>query len=376
VRATNALQTAEADFRFGLARAREHSEAIALMQGEPSERAGATRRFGGIRRTWDRQSLAYMGIVAFSTGYGALLPVFPILVAAPQYILGAMSLGMLMQAAQAFQKLTSSLSWPVDNLGDMARTRASADRVLSLYEDMQRLDAEARHASSDRITMGARIRGRLQVEKLCIADPEGRILLDRLDLRIHRGERVLVTGDPAVTSSLFKVLGGLWPWGRGEVRLPEDGSLQFMPQRPFLPEGTLRRALAYPRSASDFDAPMIGRALECAGVAWLQPRLDEEDNWEQALPLRAQQRLGFARVLLLRPAWILMEEATDAFDPRGEQLILEMLHHELPNSAVLTISFHPGLEPLHQRKIVLNRLREEKWLFNGQRNHRAVQDGL
>jgi putative ATP-binding cassette transporter len=117
---------------------------------------------------------------------------------------------------------------------------------------------------------------------------------------------------------------------------------------------------------------MIGRALECAGVAWLQPRQDQADNWEQALPLRAQQRLGFARVLLLRPAWILMEEATDAFDPRGERLILEMLHHELPNSAVLTISFHAGLEPLHQRKIVLNRLREERWLFNGQHNHRAV----
>jgi len=367
VRSTNALQTAEADFRFGLARAREHSEAIALMHGEPMERSGATRRFRLIARTWYRQSRAFMGIVSFSTGYGALLPVFPILVAAPQYIAGAMTLGILMQAAQAFQRLTSALSWPIDNLGDMARTRASADRVLSLYEDMQRLDAEAREPNGNRIVLERDGHARLVIQDLCIADPEGRMLLQHLDLEIRRGERVLVAGDPAVTSSLFKVMGGLWPWGSGRVLLPADGNMQFMPQRPFLPEGTLRQALCYPRPSNAFGDAAVARALECSGSSWLAPRLDEYDNWEQALPLRAQQRLGFARVLLQRPAWILMEEATDAFDPRGERVILEMLQHELPDSALLTISFHSGLEPLHHRKIVLNRLAEERFLFAGKR---------
>ena len=369
VRSTNALQTAEADFRFGLARAREHSEAIALMHGEPMERSGATQRFRLIGRTWYWQSRAYMGIVSFSTGYGALLPVFPILVAAPQYITGAMTLGILMQAAQAFQRLTSALSWPIDNLGDMARTRASADRVLSLYEDMQRLDAEARAPNGNRIVLERDGQARLVIQDLCIADPEGRVLLEHLDLEIRRGERVLVAGDPAVTSSLFKVMGGLWPWGSGRVLLPADGSMQFMPQRPFLPEGTLRQALCYPRPTDAFGDDAVERALECSGSSWLAPRLDEHDNWEQALPLRAQQRLGLARVLLQRPAWILMEEATDAFDPRGERVILEMLQHELPGSAMLTISFHSGLEPLHHRKIVLNRLAEERFLFPGKRGN-------
>ena len=148
VRTTNALQTAEATFRFGLSRARENTEAIALMHGEPMERAGSSARFGQIVREWNRQSLAYMGLVSFGTGYGALLPVFPILIAAPQYIRGAMSLGVLMQAAQAFQRLTSALSWPVDNIGEIARCRASADRVLSLYEDMQQLDADCAGAAT------------------------------------------------------------------------------------------------------------------------------------------------------------------------------------------------------------------------------------
>lgn len=362
VRSTNALQTAEANFRFGLARAREHSEAIALMHGEPMERSGAATRFVQIVRDFDRQSLAYMGIVSFSTGYGGLLPVFPILIAAPQYILGAMTLGVLMQAAQAFQRLTSALSWPVDNVGEIARCRASADRVLSLYAAMQQLDAGARTPDRQRITLGQSNDQRLVIEDLCIADPTGLILLEHFSAEIHHGERVLVAGDPTVTASLFKVIGGLWPWGSGRVLLPEDGGVLFMPQRPFLPEETLRQALCYPQPAAAFGDDAIRHAMECSGVAWLAPRLDEHNNWEQALPLRAQQRLGFARALMQRPAWVFMDEATNAFDPGGERLILEMLHHKLPDTALLTISVHPGLEPLHDRKIVLNRVAEKKYL--------------
>jgi putative ATP-binding cassette transporter len=367
VRSTNALQTAEANFRFDLARAREHSEAIALMHGEPIERSGAAALFAQIVRDFDRQSFAYMGIVSFSTGYGGLLPVFPILIAAPQYILGAMSLGVLMQAAQAFQRLTSALSWPVDNVGEIAHCRASANRVLSLYGDMQRLDAEARAPNEHRIALGRSEGRRLKIENLCIADPSGLILVEHFDAEIQRGERVLIAGDPAVTSSLFKVIGGLWPWGSGRVLLPKDGGMQFMPQRPFLPEATLRQALCYPRPVDAFGDSSIRYALECAGVGWLAPRLDELNNWEQLLPLRARQRLGFARVLMQRPAWIFMEEATDSFDPKSERLILEMLHRELPNTALLTISFHPGLESLHHRKIVLTRVREKKYLFEERR---------
>ncbi len=362
VRTTNALQTAEQDFRFGLARAREHSEGIALMHGEPRERAGAAARFRQIVHDWDRQTLAYIGIVSFSTGYGALLPVFPILIAAPQYIAGVMSLGLLMQAAQAFQRVTSSLSWPVDNLGEIARCRASADRALSLYEDMLRLDAERAALRDRRIEIGVATRPRLVIEDLCIAEPDGCILFEHLNIEIHRGERLLISGDPAVTSSLFKVIGGLWPWGRGRVLLPKGGSMLFMPQRPFLPEGTLREALCYPFPPEKYSDDAIRYALECAGIAWLVPRLEERDNWEQILPLRAQQRLGFARVLMQRPGWLFLEEATDAFDPKGERLMLEMLRRELPDTAVVTISFHPGLEPLHDRKIVLNRLAAAKHL--------------
>ncbi len=362
VRATNDLQAAEATFRFGLSRVRENTEAIALMRGEPLERVGSAALFKRIVREWDRQSLAYMGLVSFGTGYGALLPVFPILVAAPQYIHGAMSLGVLMQAAQAFQRLTSALSWPVDNIGEVARCRASADRVLSLDEDIRHLDANPQAPNGRRIVLDRFDRSHLVIEDLCITEPSGQIIFEHFNADIRRGERVLITGDPDVTGSLFKVVGGLWPWGSGRVRLPADSDILFIAQRPFLPEGALRDALSYPHPSDSFSASSIRHVLECSGLAWIAPRLDEQGNWDQVLPQRVQQRIGFARALLQRPAWMFMEEATDAFDPKGERLIFEMLFRELPNTTLLNISFHPDLKRLHHRTLVLSRVREAKVL--------------
>jgi putative ATP-binding cassette transporter len=372
-RSTNALQTAEATFRFGLSRARENTEAIALMRGEPLERAGSSARFSQIVRDWNRQSFAFLGLVSFGTGYGMLLPVFPILIAAPQYILGVMSLGTLMQAAQAFQRLTSSLSWPVDNIGEIARCRASADRVLSLYEDLRQLDPVPKSSDVPRIILDRSERPRLVIEDLCIAEPSGRILLDHFSVDIRRGERVLIAGDPTVTGSLFKAIGGLWPWGSGRVSLPGDGDMSFIAQRPFLPEGTLAEALCCPQPPDTFPAASIRHALERVGLIRLVPRMDERDNWEQVLPQRTQQQLAFARVLLQRPAWVFMEEATAAFDPKGERLILEMLCRELPNTTLLNISFHPGLRPLHHRTLILSREGETKILFGKQRGNNCSQ---
>lgn len=372
IKTTNALQTAEATFRFGLSRAREHAEAIALMRGEPRERAGSKTRFGKVIRDWNKQSLAYMGLVSFGTVYGSLLPVLPILIAAPQYIAGAMSLGALMQAAQAFQQLTSSLSWPVDSIGEIARCRASAERVLSLYEDLQQLDDKSQASAHPQIVLERTAAASLVIEDLCIAEPSGRILTEHFSLDIRRGERVLISGDPALTGSLFKVIGGLWPWGSGRVRLPGDGEMLFLAQRPFLPEGTLREAICYPLATDAFSEADILRVLESVGLSRLVPRLDEQDNWEQALPPRAQQQLGFSRVLLQQPAWVFLDEATDAFDPEGELAVLEMLYRELPDATLLTISFHPDLGRLHQRTLTLNRAGETKVLFGGRRMGNGV----
>jgi putative ATP-binding cassette transporter len=351
--ATNRLQTAEANFRFGLAHSRENSEAIALLHGEAIERRKSRRLFNSLALRWNRQSLAYLWIVSFSTGYGTLLPVFPILIAAPQYISGAMTLGVLMQAAQAFQRLTSALSWPIDSLGDIAKCRASGDRVLSLYRDLQRLEASALGTGEHRIAVHRNDSNAIEFKGLAIESPDGKPLLAASSAEIKEGERVLLLGDSAAMSALFRVLAGVWPWGRGVLKLPLDRHIDFMPQRPYLPAGTLRMALSYPYPDERFDAQSILNALERAGMTSLIPRLDDVEVWDRALPLRAQQRLMCARVLLHRPDWVLVEESAEALDPLGANALLEVLHRELPNATVVTVSAHSQLARFHTRIVTL-----------------------
>lgn len=365
VRSTNSLQTMEANFRFGLARAREQSEAIALVGGEPVERRRSFALFADIREWWNRQTLAFTWILFFTSGYGALLPVFPILVSAPQYIAGTMSLGVLMQTAQAFQKLTSALSWPIDNLGDMAKWKASADRVLSLQEDLAALDGQTDRTPENQIAIGMAASSTLIVNDLRIAQPDGLLVLDGFNVEIREGERVLIDGDAGAAVDFFKVVAGLWPWGAGQVLLPRDRPIFFMPQRPFAPQGSLRAALSYPDEPDLFDDNAMREALDHAGLGYLTMRLSDTDNWDKVLTARGQQRLGFARLFLHRPGWIFMQEATDAFDPAGEEKMMEALRHEFPDATLMTIGFHPTLDRFHDRKLCLERSVDGRYLFGG-----------
>jgi putative ATP-binding cassette transporter len=197
-------------------------------------------------------------------------------------------------------------------------------------------------------------RDEFEVEALRLEEPGGRVLLEKFDAKLSRGERVLIKGDPAVTGPLFKALGGLWPWGHGRIALPAGGDVLFVPQRPFLPQGALRDALCYPRPPGAYARDEQLRVLGRTGLGWLAERLDTEDNWEQALPLHAQQRLALARVLLHRPSWVFMEEATDGFDGGGERAMLEVLDRELPGATLVAIRYRDGRDPMFGREIVVH----------------------
>jgi putative ATP-binding cassette transporter len=342
IRATNHLQTVEANLRFGLARMREHSEAIALTHGGTSERRHAGRLFADVGLGWNRQTLAYLGIVSFSTGYGTLLPVFPILIAAPQYVAGIMTLGLLMQAAQAFQRLTSALSWPIDNLGEIARCRASVYRIITFCEGMNRLEREAGENGNgvNRIELHRTNKAELEMRHLCLDNAAGQPLLAGFNFTVRQGEHILVTGDPSVTGALFKAIAGLWPWGRGEVFLPTGRDIVFVAQRPYLHTGTLRAVLTYPHPDAQYEESTLHWALECVGIGWLQSRLGDSEDWARVLPLRTQQRLDIARLFLQQPQWVFIEEAADAFDAKDESAVLELLQRELPNTTLINISRH------------------------------------
>ncbi|KAA0570460.1 ABC transporter ATP-binding protein/permease [Azospirillum sp. Sh1] len=366
VNAVNRRQGYEADFRFALARIRENGQTIALLHGESAERGHLTGLFAGVTRGWNGQTRALSHMMVFSASYSVLSAAFPILVAAPRYITGAITLGVLMQTAQAFQQTVGALSWPIDNLPRAAEWRASVERVLNLHDALVRLDREVCDVPDGHIqVVRADEHKSLTFAGVAIDEPNGTAVVHPFDLEVRPGDRVLIGGDATATIRLFRAVAGVWPWGRGLITLPAHTRVFFMPERPYLPHASLRAVLAYPGTASSVADDKAAAALVSVGLPDLVDRLDSLDRWDEVLSVPERQRLGFARLLIRRPDWIFLEDATDSLDPPAEEELLTLMERELPNATLLTIGHHAGLDAHHGRKLVLERtngavtLREE-----------------
>lgn len=350
--ATDARQTVEANFRFGLVSARENSLAIALVHGEDNEQVRFIALFKNIVHAWQRQTHAWSHLFMLTSGYSVLSMAFPILVSAPRYILGHIPLGALMQSAQAFQQTAGAWSWPVDNMAKVAEWRASVERVLGLVNGLNRLEQEIVRYDPHRIIRKKTEQDILRFSDLCIIRLDGVVCVSSINAEIRPGERVLITGNAFTGSKLFKAIVGLWPWGEGAIELPRD-PVFFMPPRPYLPTGTLRAAICYPSAHAEYTESAIAEALDLVGLEELHEQLDHEDNWAGALSREQQQRLGVVRLLLQQPKWILLQEAMDSLDSSCEMKMLRLIAQRLPDAAILTITNEPMAEGFHQRRIVL-----------------------
>ncbi len=352
INATDNKQTTEANFRFDLATAREHSLAIALIHSEADEQRRFFRLFREVVDAFNRQTHAMSHIMQFTSGYSVLSMAFPVLVSSPRYILGNITLGALMQSVQAFQQMTSALSWPVDNMSMVAQWRASVERVLSLVKALDDLEQELVRVDPHRIVREKSIDSVLRFQDLCIARLDNIVCVSALNADIRAGERVLITGNTFTGSKLFKAITGLWPWGSGRIELPDDEPMFFMPPRPYLPTGTLRAAICYP-SAEAFSQATLEQALALTGLTELIEQLDQVDCWDKILPREQQQRLGLVRLLLQRPKWILLQESFDSLDPDGEIEMYRLICQELPDAALLTVTNQPTAKAFHQRQIIV-----------------------
>ncbi len=279
---------------------------------------------------------------------------FPILVATPRYIAGTISLGTLMQTAQAFQQVTAALSWPVDNLARIAEWRASVERVLSLEEGVRIVATEAARVGPDAIVLD-RSAGRIGARGLCVATPDGTALLSDITLEVREGERALVDGDNEAAQALFRVLAGIWPWGQGIVDLPPDDGVAAIGERPHLPEGTLHEALVFPEAAAAHPHVEVARALAAVGLDALAERLDEARDWDRDLGIVELQRIAFARILLQRPRWILLGDTTAALEPQDADAMVDLVARDLPQAGLLVMGRHPGTAERFTRRLTLTR---------------------
>ncbi|MFZ3181381.1 MAG: ABC transporter ATP-binding protein/permease [Methylocystis silviterrae] len=350
-----AKAAAEADFRFELSHTRENAETIALIGGDDAERERHYARFSQVALRWVAVIGRQARMLFLSSGNNVLAPAIPLMLGAPKYVAGEMSLGDLMQAAAAFVQVQLALNWLADNSLRLADWFASARRVAALDLFFDDLDKLAIGAEEKMIDLAFSDDGALHLCGLSIAQHDGTLMLADSDAVIGRGEKVLVKGDSgAGKSTLIRAMAGLWPWGSGRILRPRDARIAFMPQQPYMPRGTLRDALDYPRDDTPPDPARTEKILAACGLAHLVSRLDEEQSWSDVLSGGEQQQLGFARVLLKRPDIIIMDEPTSALDDLSQTRLMELLCGEAPGSTIIHAARRNVDKRFYDREIQLN----------------------
>jgi vitamin B12/bleomycin/antimicrobial peptide transport system ATP-binding/permease protein len=354
---------AEAEYRYVLTRLRENGESIALLQGEDEERNGVDKSLKMVLRAWRDICIQTMRTTIVSQTSSYIAPVLPIILCAPKFLDGTMTLGEVMQAASAFTIVQAAFNWLVDNYPGLANWTASARRVALLQISVDDLE-RAEIGGVGRINRCEGKGAALRLRNLSVT-LDDRTLVTGAEVAIMPGEKVLVTGESGSgKSTLVRALAGLWPWGGGDIEMPAGAKLLLLPQRAYVPSGTLRRAANYPEAADSRTVEEVAKVLKKVGLGHLIEHLDEERPWDQILSGGEKQRLAFARIFLHRPDIIVLDEATAALDSQSEDRLMELLSQEFKHATVVSVGHRPELEALHGRKIILQRGRRDAKLVS------------
>ena len=344
-------QRVEADFRYALVRFRENMEAVALYRGEGEEKAGFQYRFTALTGNWWAIMRQIKRLTALTAGYDQVASVFPIIVAAPRYFAGKMLLGGLTQTAGAFGRVQDALSWFISRYPDLAGWRAVVDRLTTFQNAIDDAHAQARSG----FDMVPSPDGDLHLSNVTIALPNGTKLVEGAALTMTAGHSVVVTGrSGSGKSTLFRAIAGIWPFGHGRIAVPENAF--FLPQLPYIPLGSLRHVVTYPRPAQDFPRTAIAQALTDAGLPGLVDQIDRDENWAARLSGGEKQRVALARALLVRPSWIFLDEATASLDPDAETDLYRVLKERLPEATLVSIAHRPSVAALHDSQLELQRV--------------------
>jgi vitamin B12/bleomycin/antimicrobial peptide transport system ATP-binding/permease protein len=346
-------QRYEADFRFSLVRLRENAEAVTLLSGERAEEERLSDRFARVVGNWYGIMQRTKQLTFLTAGYSQVAVIFPFLVVSPLYFSGSMMLGGLMQIASAFGQVQGALSFFVKAYSDIADWKAVLNRLAGFDASIdwaQSLDDKAprvEHVADGGAT-------HLHADDLVVSLPNGQEIVRASDLRIAPAERVLVTGPSGSgKTSLFRALGGVWPFGSGSIRIPHGANVLVLPQKPYLPLGTLRGALAYPGPQEAFSVEESEEVLDAVGLEHLRAGLEETAYWSDRLSVGEQQRLSVARAWLQQPDWLFLDEATSALDEQSEAMLYRLLLERLPDAAIVSIGHRSSLVVFHDRFLEL-----------------------
>jgi putative ATP-binding cassette transporter len=350
VRLNYEQQRYEANFRFGLVRVRENAEEIALLHGEEAERQQLKTRFSDVIRNFYAIMNRQKWLVSFQAGYDQIANVFPYVVVSPAYFFTPMKLGELTQIANAFGTVQSNLSFFVSSYSTLASWKAVVDRLSGFDRSIDSAHVLEMHGPK----IACDGLGGLKASDLTIALPDGRSIVTVPRLDIAPGERVLITGpNGSGKTSLFRALGGVWPYGVGTIHVPPGAEALVLPQNAYLPLGSLRATLTYPRTEEAYPDAEIREVLSAVGLEKFAPELDTVHQWANRLSGGEQQRIAIARALLQKPNWLFLDEATSALDETSEAELYRLVRERLPGSAIVSIGHRQSLRAYHDRFLAL-----------------------
>ena len=344
-------QKAEADFRYALVRLRENGEGIALSGGETEERAVLGTRFGEVTDNWFRLMVRRFKLNLLTDTYEQAAVVFPFILGAPRYFAGAIELGGLMRIVSAFSQVQRSLSWFVSVYESLAAWSATVSRLTTF----QAAIGTAHRLASAGPVLGGSSADAIALGRADILLPNQQPVLQHADVAFRRGRSVTIAGrSGSGKSTVFRAIAGIWPFGSGTIERP-PGTYLFLPQRPYLPLGTLRHAITYPGDEKAYEPGLVRTALTAAGLPAMVERIDEEQPWSQILSGGEQQRLAIARALLLRPDWLFLDEATSSLDPAAESELYGALRQHLPETTIISIAHRPDVGGYHDETLTFQR---------------------
>jgi putative ATP-binding cassette transporter len=347
-------QRYEADFRFSLIRLRENSESIALYGGEKQEHAKLADRFQMVFQNFKELMLRQKKLTWFTSGYGQIAIIFPLVVAAPRYFSNQIQLGGLIQTSAAFGKVQDSLSFFIDGYSSLAQWQSVMNRLLGFSQTMSRVE---HIADNEVINVTNSADSAFHVRQLQIDLPNGEELLKDLNLTIHQGDSLLIMGPSGCgKSTLMRTLAGIWPFGQGSVSTPAEQNILFLPQRSYLPLGTLRESVLYPYKGDFTTDENIRSIMKLCKLDELADKLDQVEDWSHVLSFGEQQKIAFVRAILQQPDWLFLDEATSAIDEPTEAELYKLLHTKLKNTTIISVGHRHTLAAYHKRKLIIDNI--------------------
>lgn len=350
----------EGEFRFALMRMRENAESVALMGGAASEQRTLAGLYDVVVQRWLALVRQHGMLTWVTNSSGPMIPIVPLLFAAPKYFTGEFTLGEVVQLAAAFVQVQLAISWIVDNYNRLAEWFASARRVMDIVDAGDALDQRIACLGDSRIKLASSADRALRLEGVEVTDTAGRTLVAAEGVVVPAGSHIHVHGSTSSgKSSLVKAISALWPWGRGRIEVPLGARIMVVPQKPYLPTGTLRHALLYPDPAVAISDAEVQRVLADTGLMHLAPRLDLIEHWDQMLGNGERQRLCLARVLIHKPDIVVLDDALAALDEAAQERLESVLTERLPNATLISLSQRPRAET--DRIMRLELARGENW---------------